>query len=101
MTPQEVLKKSAEILRTSGWCQGEYENQDGAHCLMGAMRAATGVDRLCLREYEHNNFYAARDFLDWYVYQKLNYCGIVNFNDTDGRTVEEVLALLDEAANRQ
>ena len=36
-----VLSGAADLLTTEGWCQGEYKNQDGELCLIGAIKAFT------------------------------------------------------------
>lgn len=50
MTPAEVLRKAAGILRERGWDQGTYENAAGACCLMGSIylvSAASDESRAC------------------------------------------------------
>jgi len=39
MKTSEVLRKAGNVLRKRGWCQGQYRNDDGAVCILGATLA--------------------------------------------------------------
>lgn len=96
MTNQQVFARAAEIIREHGWIQGklhdrtklsEAENNrinpvQCPHCIMGAIISAKG------------------DFAHWEPLTALSaeVGDYVAWNDTPGRTVEEVLALLDRLA---
>jgi hypothetical protein len=36
------LKKARKLLIERGWCKHQYEDANGAHCALGAVRAVTG-----------------------------------------------------------
>jgi hypothetical protein len=38
-----TLARAAGIIEERGWCQGNYEDEGGAVCLMGAVAKAAGV----------------------------------------------------------
>ena len=92
-------KAAADYIREHGWCQGEFVNKKGACCMAGARNAVTignpqgthspylkdGATReLALREAVNNEL-----FDTW----------TVPWNDTPGRTKEEVLEVFDRIAN--
>jgi hypothetical protein len=78
----------ADYIREHGWCQGEFHSSDGRVCLAGAIET-TGFGGKTYRE----------------VLEKINrttdpdyphgYSCISDWNDVPGRTVEEVLAILE------
>ncbi len=75
-----ALRKTRENLVRYGWCQGEYVNSDGRHCLLGATPTwGFSFVRDALVEMVGSDFRPAV------------------WNDMPGRTEEEVLALLDQA----
>ncbi|MER5886961.1 hypothetical protein ABT160_24320 [Streptomyces sp. NPDC001941] len=39
-----LLQRAHHQLLTGGWCTGALVNADGAHCMLGAIRAEAGVD---------------------------------------------------------
>jgi hypothetical protein len=84
---KEILVKAKDILCTKGWIQGTFE-KDGACCALGALGNATGDVAGCYFdevEAEH-------------VLRRVVPNGrIVAFNDTPGRTKEEVLEAFDQA----
>lgn len=86
MTSFQII---ANYIREHGWCQGEFHSPDGKACLAGAIEI-TGFGGKTYRE----------------VLEKINktphpnncphgYSCISDWNDVPGRTVEEVLALLE------
>jgi len=36
----EIAQQAADILDAYGWCKGSLEDEDGAHCLAGAVNVA-------------------------------------------------------------
>lgn len=85
------LLAAAELLERDGWCQGHFKNKVGQRCLRGALIAATANDgyintkRLveateAIEAAHDGRFYGA------------------TWNDRPGRTADEVIALLREAA---
>lgn len=91
MTPAEVLRKAADVIREQGHCKGVYSTEDGRVCVYGAINTAAGhwpvfegddyvVDTACRTLMRH---------LDY---------DVVYWNDAPERTAEEVIAALEKAA---
>jgi hypothetical protein len=84
MTAAEILRAAAKRLEEKGWCQGSYyEATTGRCCAYGAIdRVGMGRDTVTagrlLRDYVKD------EIEDW--------------NDVEGRTVEEVIAAMLAAA---
>ena len=96
MTPAEVLRKAAEYLETYGWCQGYYRRDGGERCLMGAVAevlhaSSNGNNAAACRRYEE---------MKSALRPSINQREPVNWNDTPGRTAEEVIAKLREVADK-
>lgn len=93
----EELLISARREVEKGWVQGKYETRKGV-CAMGALRNASR--RAWSPEWAmayaalHNAVPAAPQ--PWLGGFSIAPC-VVDFNDTEGRTKEEVLALFDRA----
>jgi len=101
MTNREICLKAAQRLREVGWRQGTFGGKDGPHCMLGACMWVTGspgVNRpltavtavtaadVAYSAYAHTPPSGPFGFdlqlaLDW--------------NDEPGRTVEEVIAVLE------
>ena len=88
MTIKEVFAKAADILERDGWCQGRYVDRFGRRCMAGAILSAgtgyaggdwTSKERKFADEFGWD--------LDW-----------ARWNDTKGRTQDEVIAKLRELA---
>lgn len=84
MTPAAILRAAAQELRDHGWCQHEGEDEKGRHCALGAIGVVAG-----LGQYETATVLR--------IYLKTPYIG--DWNDTPGRTQEEVIAALEAAAS--
>lgn len=86
-TVGDILRLTKRLLEEHGWIQGQWISADGM-CLDGALRrAATG------EVYGENQIYLkARGIVD-----DLIESGIPAWNDQPYRTLEQVMALLDEA----
>lgn len=87
------LERAAEIVRKR-WCQGHMLSPNGLHCAVGALHVAAG-------------YYARGDGAgDCVLYNNMSRRlhkvigsrGIMAWNDTKGRTKEEVVAALQAAA---
>lgn len=78
-TAATVLREARELLVRDGWCQGEYRAGNGRLCLVGAVFSATPYPASALGRLEAIQ------------------SGALGWNDAPGRTVDEVLALLDRA----
>jgi len=101
MTRNEYIEKVINLLKTKGWTQGAYardadgdvvttvSNHAACYCLQGAM------DYVCMsaNDTEANDvFDAYREVKNSLIYK--NGEGIVGYNDTPGRTKEQVIDLL-------
>lgn len=78
----EVLLRAAEVIDVDGWCQFDFTNGQGQHCLVGAIKSAA-----------HNDPYLVLDAKDA-VSSHLGGLSIINWNDSQGRRADEVTALL-------
>ena len=78
------LFKVADVIRERGWCQGQMFNRAGNVCIIGAINVAWDTDLISA----------------WTVMERLNRYtnGITRWNDAPGRTVDEVLALIEAVA---
>lgn len=96
-TVEEVLRKAVEILDERGWYQGYYRDiQTGRVCSIGACAEALGTNP----GEPTPMFNRVWTFLDHYVERKFERHGnFVAWQDKDGRTVDEVKALLLAAAD--
>jgi hypothetical protein len=84
------LRAAADLLATNGWIQGTPEDDQGRHCMAGALYAVTDAEGVYLAASqavrEHLN---DLDATSW---------GLVSWNDRAGRTAEQVIAVLRETA---
>lgn len=86
-TFKEKLIEIRQLIAT-GWCQGVYcqvTNEIPEYCLAGAIDRAT----------ERST--ALTDSIRRYLRLRLRDNSLMDWNDADGRTKEEVLTFLDEA----
>jgi hypothetical protein len=97
VTKADVLRRAADLLEEQGWCQGSYglpfnawyagERPMQPLCFLGAVVQSA-------RDY---GVETGNDFYQW----ARNYAGeSYGFNDHPGRTKNEVVARLREAARR-
>lgn len=78
MKPSEIGQKAIEKLKQDGWCQCRVEASDGRHCLIGTIGFATTGE-------PSDGYDLSRD------------TELSNWNDTPGRTIHEVIAVLEQA----
>ena len=90
-TPQQILLDAANLLEERGWCQDEFQNKQGQMCMLGAMRVALW-DKVIYPA--HPAYGLACDATG------MNGMKIAEWNDTPGRTQQEVISKLREAAQR-
>jgi hypothetical protein len=69
----------SQLIRRYGWVQGDYGGKDCGYCIVGALTEG-GVGSM--------------DFA-YTIADKIGGMHIVDWNDAPGRTVNEVLALLE------
>lgn len=79
---EDLIEARATLLR-DGWCQGQFKNQRGEHCLIGALSG--GMDGIAYKT----------------LTELSGIRRIARWNDSDGRTVDEVLELLDTVIAEQ
>lgn len=103
---QTILIGAAQIIRTRGWCRGTLLDERGAVCLLSAIYvASTGRPAAAFYgEPEHEALTVAA----WGVVEELinarcesqgeGKLTIPGWNDLPARTVEDVIAVLDDAA---
>src|SRR4051812_12227413 len=97
----KVLQNAKNRLVTKGWIKFGFFNDAGSACLVGAlhgMQRITNMDRIV--DYQHNRegIHQAYDFIDEILKEQYNYTGgLMDFNDADERTFDEVIAVLDKA----
>ena len=95
MTAEEVLAKAARIVE-AGWYQGGYVSPDGTKvCAMGAIRVAAGERISELNSYRPSK--VADPAIVALSYEVDDVRGIGMWNDTPGRTAEEVATTLRNA----
>lgn len=87
----KALLDAAEALRRDGWCQGYLHDPYGGHCLLGAIdiarrRVVIADPGLLLRMMERLSAHLPPGDR------------IMRWNDAPGRTVEEVISVLERAA---
>lgn len=87
MIDTEFFDKVIYILERDGWCQGQYTNYRGEHCLAGAMGRAAGLSL----------FYEEEKVLSGLIKKDNPLDNIVCWNDRLGRTKEQVIELLERA----
>jgi len=81
----KLLNDAADVLVSSGWCQGYYNDDQGRHCLVGALYQAADQDWETVKDAkERVRGYVGRNPLSW--------------NDAKGRTQRQVVDVLRSAA---
>lgn len=96
-----LLGKAAELLKKIGWCQGTMKNARGNVCLLGALSDMCGdhfsdnggAPQYCSLQLDLHETLIADGFPP-------EDAGVVKWNDRDGRTADEVLALIDRTITR-
>ena len=92
---KETLQRAREIIDEQGWAQGTYRNHRG-YCVLGALAQASWQQTALM--------IPAKDLV-WDTIQEQYprdptkirvYVGIAGWNDSPGRTKDEVLAVLDK-----
>lgn len=81
-----ILERAKNLINAHGWTQGTYGSEDEGFCLMGAVSRAND------------------DVIPWgaidHLVSALGSEQIIGWNDTFGRTKEEVLDLFDRTIAR-
>lgn len=119
MKPSEILLKAADLIEAEGWCQNSNVQPDGCMCAWGAIRKAVRQDM----GVDSNNLIAlyyqliteqslVGDVMRVYLQTagvartgygidnlEASFQSITGWNDTKGRTKDEVIAALRAAGN--
>lgn len=82
MRASDVLRKAGDVIRERGWCQGSFESDSGAVCIWGAVRVVNDWG------WSDDAMNPVRYILD---------TNEAEWNDTNGRTFSEAVALIDAA----
>lgn len=85
MTTVTILKTAREHIQKYGWTQGEYGRLTGPCCIAGSVFVTHPTMSLNLN----------KPFV--FLQKAIGADSIPAWNDTSGRTVEEVLAVFDRA----
>ena len=91
------LLEAARILREGGWITGEYEDDRGAHCLVGAVSAAYGCDGGWAETGAGEDIAAIETAIGLLFPDHASEM-IVDFNDDTETTEADVLLVLEKAA---
>lgn len=112
-SPQQILTGAIDILSERGWCQGTLIRYTGAVCMVGAMRIAAarriGMDdddifaaaagrKDVWPEEMRDELKAAFDKSVILAADQIDGAILDKWNDVDGRTVDEVISVLQAAA---
>jgi hypothetical protein len=93
VTPAQVLRRAARVLREEGWCKGALMDGAGRRCLLGAVDAAASRMPFYSHRAQAWAMVALSDYLGGYTFAA--------FNDAPGRTVDQVLVLLEAVADQE
>lgn len=87
-----IIKRAVEILNDKGWIQGSYGGDKIGYCLIGALHtAAYGMDS----DLYYETYSKVARFLT--IDNNVTEQSLPRWNDTEGRTKEEVIAALEGA----
>lgn len=87
---EAVLREAANILETGGWIQGDFANEEGAHCALGALMEAHRRVSAPDEDYIQASF-----ALRGHVGEPR----LAGWNDREGQTAEAVIAAFRETAD--
>lgn len=80
-------------LKTTGWCQGEFGGPEGPNCILGAAFQEASGDKEAFTRFANelaSLLFQQEFYTDWFSEGTIE-----DWNDTPGRTLEEVLELLE------
>lgn len=104
MDARTLLREAAKILRRDGWCQKTNKNQMGQHCLVGAIEEAFGREQFFALNSKPHCYIEALDRVraamlpDETDVEAIGRRSVTYWNDMPGRTAEDVIAVLERAA---
>lgn len=97
-TTSDILQKTYDILEARGWCQQNFQAEDGRVCLEGAFNAAvTGSAMPCRTDLGGLEAEAAWNALRAAVKEHTGCLAPCQFNDKLATTAEDVKLVLKKA----
>lgn len=98
----DVLERAAEVIEERGWCQSKIEEVDGRVCLIGSIKAATGVPLDSVASLDPANvpplWVRAAQAVDRVIQTEHAGTWSADWNDCAGRDKYEVIDLLKTVA---
>lgn len=91
-TVTNILKKAKALIQTHGWQQDNYGDASCGFCALGAIRVATSGSVNVPYDDNYGTYYDAR-----MIFRHTIGGPIPSWNDTAGRTKEDVLEAFDKA----
>jgi hypothetical protein len=91
---RKFIRETKKMLRDSGWCQGNFFDERGGACLVGAIcvvRTKPGINAT------KKQYYKLERILNEVMGMNIE---LTTWNDMPGRKKSEVFALLDKAYNK-
>lgn len=88
----DLLRKAADKIERCGWCQGTAQTYYGSFCALGALEHAQHAAGLHISVY----FEAVSRLID--LLRLTQPASIATWNDTKGRTKEQVVSAMRDAA---
>lgn len=109
MIDRTVFKRAADVIRTRGWNQGDFEDSHGCVCTLGALNltlfnAARLGDVVTKSNLSYAEMYDEREPYAIQIRNGLGITGdgwmgtIADWNDKRGRTEQEVIDLFERLA---
>lgn len=94
---REVLTDARDLISEHGWVQMKLGSRGGGFCIAGALVHATELQ--CLRQKQEGDRFVRNRLGDSFkhIARVLDGDNIIDWNDAEGRTQEEVLELLELA----
>ncbi|MFE7797024.1 hypothetical protein [Nocardia sp. NPDC057440] len=87
----QIIEEAIKRLNTHGWIQGSYGSRREGYCMLGALSDSSAIAVLSdLGDAPFQAGRAVRAVLE----RNYNYHKLESFNDTPGRTKEEVVNVL-------
>lgn len=96
-----ILREAADYIREHGWCQDSLSSPSGRVCAIGAIKSVTMPD---IRDGWADDARHTTVVFGRFVYRRYNdvdwsgFGHVPDWNDTPGRTKEEVISALNDCA---
>jgi len=92
-SPAQILADSATYIEQHGWIQGDAENRRGEVCALGAIGRVSYAPEIP-KDARWDLYDEAVELLSSYLHKE-----IIQWNDALGRTAEDVITAMKEAAH--